>query len=75
MNPKRLLHFSLLVATLFSSFSGCATVLPYERADLMTAVMEQPVDVMESAFEVHIHRTREAMAGAELGEGASCGCY
>ncbi len=74
MNFKLLLLFALFLAALPLSFLGCATVLPYERAELMTAVMEQPADVMESAFEVHIHRTREVMSGTEMVEGAACGC-
>ncbi len=55
--------------------SSCVTLRPYERTELMTSVMSETSDLMESSFEVHVHRTREAMAGAELGEGASCGCY
>jgi len=64
-----------LFTLLFVALSGgCVTLHPYERAELMTRVMSETPDAMEASFEVHVHRTREAMAGAELGEGASCGC-
>ena len=69
MSARRLLVLAALVLS-----SGCVTLQPYERAELMTAVMSETSDPLEASFEVHVHRTREAMAGAELGEGASCGC-
>ena len=65
---------SLIILLLAALSAGCATLQPYERGELMTRVMVEVPDGMETGFEVHIHRTREAMAGAELGEGASCGC-
>jgi hypothetical protein len=54
--------------------SGCAPLKTYERAALMTRVMEETTGSAEDGFEVHIHRTREGMSGAEIGAGASCGC-
>jgi len=67
---KRTLLLILAAATL----AGCTALKPYERAALMTRVMADPLDPLEMSFEVHVHRTREAMAGAELAGGASCGC-
>jgi hypothetical protein len=65
---------SLLALLALSLCIGCATLKPYERGELMTSVMMETPDSLEVSFEVHVHRTREAMAGAELGEGAACGC-
>ncbi len=70
MSARRL--FVLVTLVLCSS---CVTLRPYERTELMTRVMSETSDSIEYSFEVHVHRTREAMAGAELGEGPSCGCY
>lgn len=54
--------------------SGCTPLRPYERAALLTRVMEEATGPAEDGFEVHVHRTREGLAGAEIGAGASCGC-
>lgn len=53
---------------------GCATVRPWERAALMQRVMAPVTDPMQSSFDTHVFRTREAMSGAEVSGGVSCGC-
>jgi len=63
-----------LCALIALTMSGCATVHPYQRGELMTRVMVPAPDALESSFDVHVYRTREGMAGAELGAGVSCGC-
>ena len=54
--------------------SGCATLQPWERGVLMQRCMQQSLDPLETAMDLHMHRTREAMSGAAAGGGASCGC-
>ncbi|NUN15416.1 MAG: DUF4266 domain-containing protein [Myxococcales bacterium] len=56
------------------ALSGCAVVRPWERAVLMQRVMTPVSDPMQSAFDTHVFRTREAMSGAEVSGGVSCGC-
>ncbi len=54
--------------------SGCVHLAPYERATLMTRVMQDPYDPSEAALMAHVIEVREAMAGATVASGASCGC-
>lgn len=62
------------VLVLGGGAGGCVVLKPYERAELMTRVMQDPLDPLEARFDAHVHRTREAMIGAEVGGGAACGC-
>lgn len=70
--------FRCLLVVLFLTgalaVSGCATVKPWQRSTLMRRVMRSAFDGGESAFEGHVHTTREGMAGAAASRGASCGC-
>ncbi len=53
---------------------ACATLQPWERADLMTRVMMEPLDPGEAAFDAHVRATRETMTAAGGAGGAACGC-
>ncbi|GDX79290.1 hypothetical protein LBMAG42_11010 [Deltaproteobacteria bacterium] len=53
---------------------GCAHLAPYERAPLMTRIMQDPYDEREAGAVAHVIEVREAMGGATTGSGASCGC-
>lgn len=53
---------------------GCVALKPYERAELMSRIMREPLNAREAAFDAHVHRTREAVAGATIAKGVSCGC-
>lgn len=53
---------------------GCAHVAPYDRATLMTRIMQDPYDQTEAVALAHVVEVREAMGGATTGSGASCGC-
>ncbi len=53
---------------------GCATVEPWQRGRLMQRCMQGSLDPLETAMDLHVHRTREAIMGAAAGGGASCGC-
>jgi hypothetical protein len=53
---------------------GCVTLSTWERAGLMTRVMQDPLDPGAARFEQHVLDTREAMAGAADAGGAPCGC-
>ena len=59
---------------LLGLLTGCATLAPYERAALMTRIMQDPYDPHEAAAISHVIEVREAMAGASAASGASCGC-
>jgi len=59
---------------LFGVLTGCVTLAPYQRATLMTRVMQDPYDTREAATAAHVIEVREAMAGASAASGASCGC-
>lgn len=53
---------------------GCAHLAPYERATLMTRILQDPYDEQEASALAHVIEVREAMGGATIGSGASCGC-
>ena len=59
--------------------SGCAVrplkvLAPHERTLLLTTVMSDSVDPLESLIDAHVVSTREVMLGATRTGGASCGC-
>jgi len=54
---------------------ACVTLHPWERVDLMTRVMADPIDPTEMGFDAQVRETREAMTGADAAGGATCGCY
>ncbi len=53
---------------------ACAPLKPYERAELQSRLMLEPLDPLEAAADAHIVATREFMAGAAVTSGSSCGC-
>ncbi len=63
----------LVVALLLALGASCATVQPWERGRLMKSCMQLD-DPLETAMDIHVHRTREAIAGGTAGGGAACGC-
>ncbi len=64
----------LLIVGLLGTLAGCAPLAPYQRADLMTRVMLDPLDPSEAAMDIHIQQTREAVRGATGMGGGPCGC-
>lgn len=64
----------VLGALLLIAGVGCVPLKPWERAGLMTRVMQETADPLETGFDVHVHGTRESIQGAAGGGGASCGC-
>ncbi len=66
-------RIALSIAVVSFAGAGCATVEPWERGTLMKACM-QTGDPLQQAMDIHIQRTREAIAGGTSGGGASCGC-
>ncbi len=68
---RRLLPLAALVLVLLP---GCVTLATWERATLMSAVMEDPAAPMEATIEEHVHAVREAAQGATAAVGSSCGC-
>ncbi len=67
------LCFAIIVATCLAGTS-CASVKPWQRGRLVKRCMLNELDPLETAFNSHVHNTREAMQGAASGGGASCGC-
>ncbi len=57
---------------LLLSLLGCLRhpVPAWQRAELMTPVMEAPSDEASA----HVFAVREGQAGAESGAGTACGC-
>ena len=54
--------------------SGCVTLKPWERGELMRRCMQADGDPHEAAMDEHVHSQREGMRGASPGGGVSCGC-
>jgi len=63
-----------LLLPLAGVVSGCATVRPYERSVLQSAVMAFPADALQTKNDGHVVGTRESMVGATGSGGSSCGC-
>lgn len=68
------LSIRLLWSVLVLLALGCTSVKPWERSELLRRTMLPVLDPLESARDGHVHATREAIEGASLGGGASCGC-
>ena len=53
---------------------ACAHVPTWQRGDLVSRPMEQPVEPCEARMEAHVWAARESMAGASGATGPACGC-
>ncbi len=62
----------ILLAALFCT--GCTAIPTWQRAGLMERCMTRHRGALESRYDVHIHTTRESMAGATGLGGPACGC-
>jgi hypothetical protein len=54
--------------------AGCTPLKPWQRGRLVQRCMQRSLDPLETAMDLHVFRTREAILGAAAGGGASCGC-
>ena len=64
----------LIVLGLLLLFSGCTHVAPFEKEDLASQKMLNPVHPEQAAFEGHIFPIREGSFGATGGFSGGCGC-
>lgn len=64
---------SLALALVVGS-AGCTPLKPWQRGRLVQRCMQPSLDPLETAMDLHVFRTREAILGAAAGGGASCGC-
>ena len=67
----------LLLMMVVFTLSGCSVepwVKPYERANLADPIMSFDRDPIATSYISHVHEAREAMRGAESGQGGGCGC-
>lgn len=53
---------------------GCTSVAPWERGRLAKPQMALDPDPLQRALHDHVHASREAAAGGEIGAGGGCGC-
>lgn len=56
------------------TFSGCATVKPYEREALADQIMTFDASSEEQMMERHFLETREGSSGGTGGAGGGCAC-
>lgn len=57
--------------------AGCTAkpwLKPYERARLADPIMAMDRHPASSAYQHHVHQSREGARGAEGGSGGGCGC-
>lgn len=54
--------------------AGCTSVAPWERGRLAKPHMALDPDPLQRALRDHVHASREAAAGGEIGAGGGCGC-
>lgn len=71
---RRCVLATLLLVAIGVGLEGCATLAPWERGQLQQRCMQHSLDPLETAMDLHVHRTRESILGAAAGGGASCGC-
>ncbi len=65
-----------LVAGMFASLSGCASVgvKPWERATLARPQMALDAYPLDTAFDTHLYFSKEAASGGRGFGGGGCGC-
>lgn len=68
---KRLLGLGLLVGVIVAT-TGCAQVMPYERAKLAHPTMTA-VDLVGPGV-MHLRAINEGATGGSAGAGSGCGC-
>jgi len=55
--------------------AGCAHVAPYEREHLSDRTMDVgESERYETAFNAHVHDSREGATGGSMSTGGGCGC-
>jgi hypothetical protein len=54
--------------------ASCAPVAPWDRGRLAKPQMALDPDPPQRALRDHVHASREAAAGGEIGAGGGCGC-
>ena len=65
----------LVLSVLVGSFGGCATVRPWQRQQLATAVMSESERPGEAMCERTFLESREgATGGSSVGAGGGCAC-
>ena len=64
----------LALAALGASVSACATVQPWQRANLAKPCMKFSPDPALTAFAGHWQESREGAAGGLGLQGGGCGC-
>lgn len=71
MNPTCLVLFFICM----NSLAACAPVQPWERGNLAKPQMALDPYPLQSGLRAHNYGSREALTGANAGQGGGCGCY
>jgi hypothetical protein len=71
---KRALTCILILVTVLSGLSGCASVQPWQRGSLASYEMRPDRDPLATALAEHIYFSREAGTGGRGVGGSGCGC-
>ncbi|MBU1700628.1 MAG: DUF4266 domain-containing protein [Candidatus Eisenbacteria bacterium] len=75
LRPGARLSFLLLAASLlFTVFSSCARVQPWERDLLADPRMQADANRVQNGIDDHIYFSKEASSGGGGFGGGGCGC-
>jgi Domain of unknown function (DUF4266) len=77
MKPRPILFrltITAALAALALSFTGCATVEPWQRGNLADYTMRADRDPLQGPMTEHIYFSREASSGGRGVGGGGCGC-
>lgn len=64
----------LMTLALACALAGCATVQPWEKANLANPEMRFDGDPLQSRFEQHTYFSKESASGGYGVGGGGCGC-
>ena len=65
---------TMLLLTLLTSLTGCASVKPWQRGLLADPIMHPDRNPMQAAQLDHVYFSREAASGGRTVGGGGCGC-
>ena len=74
MTAARRLSFTGLALALACLAAGCATVKPWEKAELSQPWMRFTIEGAHAGFVTHSLVTNEQAEGGDGGAGGGCGC-
>jgi len=74
MKIRKIYNITIILAAIALSFSGCATVQPWERERLSDPYMMFDENPMDKGAQLHFLFIREGTEGGDGSQSGGCGC-